>query len=78
MKSTPSLAPVLLLIAACSNSGSDSSVSDSANEDAARAESSRPVHGYEQALERVRDVNQDILDAAQRQREQIEKQEGGA
>lgn len=66
------LAPAILLIAGCGNSSSDSS-----KPEAAKAESSQPVHGYEQALERARDVNQDILDAAQRQREQIEEQEGG-
>lgn len=66
------LAPTVLLIAACGNSSTESS-----KDAPTPAESSPPGHGYEHALERAHDVNQVILDAAQRQREQIEEQEGG-
>ncbi|GEM_PF-3599460 len=65
-----SLATVLMV--ACGNSSTESS------EDAAtRSEPDLPGQGYDRALERARGVEQDVLDAAERQREQIDEQGGG-
>jgi hypothetical protein len=71
------LKPILLtlaiiLITACGNSSTDSS-----EDAAARSEPDLPGEGYDRALERARGVEQDVMDAAQRQREQIDDQEGG-
>lgn len=61
-----------LLVAACGGSSSDSSKGD-----AGPSEPDLPGSGYDRALERANAVEQDVLDAAQRQRDRIEEQEGG-
>jgi hypothetical protein len=65
-----SLATVLMV--ACGNSSTESS-----EEASTRSEPDLPGQGYDRALERARGVEQDVLDAAERQREQIDEQEGG-
>jgi len=73
MKLSPLIAIfAALLMVACGNSPSESSQDESA-----RSEPDLPGSGYDRALERANSVEQDVLDAAQRQREQIEEQEGG-
>lgn len=73
MKLSPLIAIfAALLLVACGNSTSESSQDESA-----RSESDLPGSGYDRALERANNVEQDVLDAAQRQREQIDDQEGG-
>jgi hypothetical protein len=73
MKFSP-IIPILaaLLVAACGGSSTDSSQGE-----ANRSEPDLPGSGYDRALERANAVEQDVLDAAQRQRDQIEEQEGG-
>jgi len=61
-----------ILIVACGNSSTESS-----NDSGAQTEPDLPGQGYDRALERARSVEQDVLDAAQRQREQIDEQDGG-
>ncbi len=61
----------LALLVACGGEAPDT-LSESAP-----ADTDHPIQAYDQALDRARDVNQDVLDAAQRQREAIEEQEGG-
>jgi hypothetical protein len=73
MKPTlPALILALAVLTACGGAPDDST-SDAAT----RSEPDPPVQAYDQALDRARGVNQDVQDAAQRQRDQIEEQEGG-
>ena len=58
------LAAALLLAGACTD--------DTGDETEGHA-----LDAQQQALERARDVEQDVADAAQRQRERIEEQEDG-
>jgi len=58
------------------HTSSDTS-NDASNDSATRAKPDLPGQGYDRALERARNVEQDVLDAAERQREQINEQDGG-
>jgi len=69
-----SLATVLMV--ACGNSSTEPA-NDAANDGTTQNNPDLPGQGYDRALERARGVEQDVLDAAERQREQIDEQEGG-
>ena len=66
------MALAMIILVACGNSSSDP-----AADQEPRSAPDLPGQGYDQALERARNVEQDVLDAAERQREAIEDQEGG-
>lgn len=60
----------LVLLTACSDARDASAEANGDNED-------RPKTGYEQSLQKARDVEQDVMEAAEKRRQKIEEQESG-